>query len=380
MGIKIKKSDSGVYWAEFNDGEVIAENSSAVDSVFQAALNLTGDIEFDDGKTTAGVNYDFSGSFAGVKVKSRTRVRGSKNVSLRVPSAYTGDVIILDTAYITPSVQLSHFTWDGLTFKEAGATSYNWKAFHFLSNGDAHGIVYVDIRNCDIQYASRGCILESAHAGAWINACFFTDITNSGARVGFEWKKDAVGGIPFNAINRINFTRCFHQSSSITEYGFKAVDGEGHFFDDTRVYDIHESAQPNPKISQFLSTANKIFIHGGIMSSKTTPAWMDWQCPKGNITVIDPFLDPILRGDNKGIRTHPSSCDGKTSVFTIPHGQITTPTIYNVKALTPDALVGHFKIDVDATNFTLTYIDRLPPPTTLGNPIGHLKWYWEVIR
>ena len=391
--INIKKSDSGVYWAEFADGEVIAENSQYLDTVFQAALDLAGTIEFDDGKTTAGLNYDVSPTFAGFKAKSRTLVKGSKNVNIRVPSAYAGDVMILDTAYITPSIQLSHFTWDGLTFKEAGATSYNWKGFHFLANGDNHGIVYADIRNCDIQYASRGCLLESAHATAWINACFFENVHNAGSRVGYEWKKDAVGGIPFNAINRVNFTKCFHQSASITEYGFKGVDGEGHFFDDTRVYDIHTSTQPTKKISQFLSTANKIFILGGIMTGSTPPLYMDWQCPEGNITVLDPFEKIILGGGevkevrakkytpfvaDRGIYTKPGGNDGKTATFTIPHGQSSTPTVYNVEAVTPDAAIGPFEKSVDSTNITIKYIDRLPPPSTPGLA-SNLKWYWEVL-
>lgn len=378
MSIKIKKSDSGVYWCEHSDGEVIAENSSSVDSVVKAACDLAGLIEFDDGKLETGQNYDVSGTFAGWKLKSRTHIKASKNTFIRLPQGYTGKVFIGDTTYISPSIQLSHVTIDGLAFKELGATEYNWTGFHFISNGPAHGVVYLKIIDTDIQYASKGVVLECTEPTAWINGCEFTGVHNGGGRTGFEFKKDAVGGIPFNAINRINFTRCFHQSSSITEYGYKGIDGEGHMFDDSRVYDIHTSLVPNAKISQFLPTANKIIIWGGIMTGVTPPLYMDWQCPRNNISIVDPFVDPILRGGNKGIYTYPSSNDGKTTTFNIPHGQYYTPTIYNVVPITTDANVGLIEKSADATNIIIKYIDKLPPPTTPGNPIGHLKWYWEV--
>jgi hypothetical protein len=378
MTIKIKKSDSGVYWAEFSDGEVIAENSSSIDNVVQAALDLAGTIEFDDGKTTAGVDYDVSGTFTGFKLKSKTNIKASKNTNIRVPQGYAGKVFIGDTAYITPSVQLSHVTIQGLSIKEIGNADYLWTGYHFIANGDNHGIVYLKMIDNDIHYPDKGVLFESAHATGWINACVLQDVHVGGARTGFEFKKDAVGGIPFNAINRLNFTRCFHQSSSITEYGYKAIDGEGHVFDDCRVYDIHLSTQSTKKLSQFLSTANKIFIWGGMMTGTSPPTYMDWQCPRRNITVIDPFIDPLIRGSGKGVRTHPTSNDGKTATFTWLHGQYYTPTEFEVLPITPDANIGPFEKTADATNITIKYLDRLPPPTTPGNPIGHLKWYWEV--
>lgn len=391
--INIKKSDSGVYWAEFDDGEVLSEDSQYLDSVFQDAADIGGEINFDDGKTNSGLYYDFSSGFTGIKVKSVSQIRGSKKVYLQVPSGYTGDVVILDVSYQSPLIQVTAFEWEGITMRESGTHEYNWTGFHYLSNVDEGGVVYAKIKNCDVQYSKRGVLLESTDPGAWINACIFEDFHISGSRIGYEFKKDAVGGIPFNAINRINWTRCFHQSSSLTAYGYKGVDGEGHVFDDSRVYDIHLSAVSGKKISQFLATANKILILGGIMTGSSPPQYMDWQCPEGNITVLDPFEKIILGGGevkevrakkytpfvaDRGIYTKPGGNDGKTATFTIPHGQASTPTVYNVVGVTPDANVGPFDKSVDATNITIKYIDRLPPPSTPGLT-NNLKWYWEVL-
>lgn len=373
MVTTVKKTDDDVYWAEKGDGEVIAENSSAPDSVFQAAFDEGGHITAEDGLYP----LTLAGNTA-LKAKADSKIVASRSAVLVVPEGYAADVIEISTAYQGGGAggKVNSLFIDGFTMREEGTDPGKlWNGYHFISS-HADGMSNNKIQNTqfgsvydvtNIRGPKRGVLLESTTTDGWMNHIEFENINMYSTVIGFEFKKDAVGGIPFNYINRVNFRRCTTQANGHVQYGWKGIDGEGHVFDDCRCYDFHNAAAPKIA-SQFLSTANKILILGGIMT--INPTHMDWQCPVGNITVFDPFAyrqSVFTKSDN----------DGKTRTFTWPHGLSVIPTLLDVTPLTPDANISPFSKTADATNITITYRGTLPPPPTAGNP-DNLQWYWRT--
>jgi hypothetical protein len=104
--------------------------------------------------------------------------------------------------------------------------------------------------------------------------------------------------------------------------------------------------------------------------------YMDWQCPTGNITVLDSFAY------RQGVYTK-SDYDGKTQTISWPHNFGTPnpgsntiiPKIVRVIAASPDAALAPFSYTADATNITITFRGVLPPPPTAGNP-NNLQYQW----
>lgn len=380
MPVKIKKTPEGVYRALTDGGNVLNSSSSAAQAVLQSAFDQSGDIWIGPG------DWNWN-DIVPVKIKKKTHVYADPKAAFIAMNGYSGDMFLIETATDANAGSVWDVVWRGGDFKEAGPTpAYNSNPFHILSNTANKGIFDISIEYARAYYNSNVAVLmETTDIAAWITDCNFIHNFWFGPRVGFEMRK--VAGAPYNYINRCNFMDNTIQSGSNTLWGFKGMDGDSQEFYNNIVYDKSLGA-PGIKHSQFLSTVKNHIIMGGYM---TGVVGTDWErlCPEKEITIIDaptstanfkalktPSLTMVP--PQEGIYTLPTSNDGKTRTFAIPHGLGVTPTVYKVEGVTIDALVGPLEItSVDATNINISYTGIIPPPTTPGRP-GHLKWFWRA--
>jgi hypothetical protein len=373
MVTKIHKTSDGVYFAEKEDGEVIAEHSSVPDSVIQAAFDEAGTIIFDDSQYV----LSLSGSTP-LKLKNDSKIVASRTTVLQVPEDYSGVVIELGNAYQGAGVKARGIHWDGCNIREIGTTpSKLWTGFH-LKSSDPNGMSQIKIENVEFGYIYNvsnnvgplnAFLLEVTDTDCWIRDTIFRDIVTYSTVNSYVFKKDAVGGIPSTAIQRLYWQRCTVQANGYTQYGWKGIDGEANQFIDCFGYDFHNADDPHI-ISQFLPNTKRNQIWGGIMTSGAE--YMDWQCPVGQIHVFDSFV-------YKESTNTVSNNDGKTRSFSWAHGAGTgvTPPLVEVIPLTADAAIGPYYVTADTTNITVTYKHTIPPPATPANT-SSLKWYYKA--
>jgi hypothetical protein len=200
-------------------------------------------------------------------------------------------------------------------------TKHNGTKFVRFPKGSALQVLRVNSGGTDLEYADAASGSQVANVISGVS-------TQSGDAITTAF--DIAHGIGFTPVS------VSVEPSSVDAIGDYVVD-----FDDTNITITYQSAPPD-------DTDNLVWNWIAVVSN----------------------LDP-LAVSAKGFAT--KSGNASDTVFTIAHGMGSTPTSAYVTPSSVDAL-GEYRIDLDATNITITY--QVAPATGTDN----LEYYWFAIN
>lgn len=364
---KIYKDLDGYTVAEGQDGEILSESNTAPETPIQAALDRKGMLWLCEN------TYTFSGSFAGLKIKTGTTLMSSWNTILTVPNAYTGSVLIVDPLDANDNITDISMQ-GGLRLTEAGTPACNWTGLHYkLNSTTGKGITHTHLGNCRISNSKTALCIEMLHDSSWISSVDCKQLIVYNSRNGINFLNTVGDTTPF--ISAMRFSDMVMQGSAIAEYGVKGITGNNHVYDNMAVWDLHMStvgagSGADAHSAQFLAGATNMTVIGGLFTNHN----LQNSAGKGQVRFFDSYgPNPLFQYIGELYQT---AGDGFTKVFTITHGMPLTPSDVDVKAMNKDSS-GTFTWTVDSTNIVVTYTSKAPPPATSSNT-NNVKLYWRA--
>jgi hypothetical protein len=363
------------------DGRVIAESNTTPETVIQAGWDRKGDCKM------SGV-HPMSAGYTGLKFVTDLLLYADYTTKIQVPQGYTGGGIVIDPVYNGQSTIISANMIGGLKIEEQGTPARNWDGILFkLNNGNltppsTAGCCFSTFGNIYVKNAKSALTFDIIHADGWITSTKFERITVFGCKNGVECRNTlGIGTQP--GISTLHIEDLWWQTGTMGEYGAKNIIGNNFVWDNCAIWDCQvstvnsppDAAGANMHSSQWSNLATNQVVLGGIMMH-----WnVDNQAGKGQVRWIDGHGPPPQWEFYKFLYSQNGSPTG-SKLYTIPHGLGTTPDFADVKALSKDASIGPFIVTKDATNVYITYIDKAPPPSTLGNTNNVRFEVWVSVK
>lgn len=363
------------------DGRVLAESNTTPETVIQAGWDRKGDCKM------SGI-HPFSAGFIGLNYKTDLTLYSDYTTKLQVPQGYTGGALIVDPVANGQATVISVNMVGGLKVEEQGTPARNWDGILFkLNNGNltppaTAGCCFSDFGHVYIKNAKTAICFDILHADGWVTSCAFKSITVFGTRYGVECR-NTLGVVTQPGISTLSFEDLWWQTGSMGEYGLKNIIGNNFVWKGCAIWDCQVSTVNSPPdapganmhSSQWSNLATNQLVLGGILMH-----WnVDNQANKGQVRWIDGHGPPPQLEWYKFLYSQNGSPTG-SKVYTIPHGLGLDPDFVRVFPRTKDASVGPFLVTHDTTNVYVTYIDKAPAPSTLGNTNNVSFEVWVSVK
>ena len=371
----VYKDAEGFTVAEDDDGLILAQSSTAPETVIQTALDRKGDLKF-LGPATHACSTGLTAA-GGLKIKSNTTIYSNYDVKITVPNGYAGGALVADPTYNAGTV-ISTKIIGGLKVEEAGTPQRLWDGFLMkLNNGGlvspaTAGICFANFGYLYVNNAKTALAFDLTHADGWITSTKFECITVFNTVNGVEFRNTVSSTAP--SISTLHVEDFWFQSGGSTAFGVKGVIGNNHTWDNASIWDLQLSGSGagTGKSAQFMPIAQNQLVLGGILMHFN----LDNQAPPGQVRWIDGHgPTPELQYIERLYQTNGSTIGGK--VYTIPHGMGLTPDWVDVIPKSKDAMTSDITWSQDSTNIIVTYRGTPPPPATAGNQ-NNVKLQWRA--
>jgi hypothetical protein len=247
------------------DGTEIATDPASAGPVLQSALDqdLLQDPTSGFGAGDIYVRsaiYELGAAFAGLSVRSFTRLTLDPTAFLQVPSGYTGAVFELAS---NNTAEVSQADVGGGIIREAQPAQHQWTAFWLQAAADQQtaGILFTKIHDTVIYEPATALALHVTGDHGFINSNTFEFLRVWGAGVGVDFSVvagyqlgDENFGILYNYFVDLNF----QSEAARYQMGVQHVTGVHNAFTEVNVWDI-----PRTPAMTIGSTADRTLVIGG---------------------------------------------------------------------------------------------------------------------
>jgi hypothetical protein len=263
---------SGAYHAvRVSDGVEIATDPAAAAPVLQQVLDqdLLQDPSSGNGAGDIYVRsaiYELGDGFAGLNVRSFTRLTLDPTAFLQVPSGYGGAVFILAS---NNSAEVAQTEIGGGIIRESQPAQHQWTAFLLQAAADQQtaGILFNKIRDTVVYEPAVGLALRVTGDHGFINANTFELLRVWGAGVAVDFSVVPgyqVGEEDFGILYNLFFDLNYQTEAARYQAGIQNVTGVHNTFNEVNIWDVPGG---NPLMT-IGPTADRTLIIGGILAGE----------------------------------------------------------------------------------------------------------------
>jgi hypothetical protein len=264
-------TSGGYHAVRVADGQEVAASPTAAGSVLQQVLDQDllqdpssgrgpGDIYVRSGL------YELGTGFAGLQVRSFTRLILDPTAFLQVPAGYAGMVFVLASSN---TAEVSQTEISGGILREAQPAQHQWTGFLLQAAADQEtaGILFNKIQDSILYQPRIALALHVTGDHGFVNANRFEFLRVWGAAVGVDFSVvpgyqlgQETFGILYNYFSNLQF----QSEASRYQVGIQSVTGVHNAFTEVNVWDI-----PHTPAMTIGPTADRTLVIGGTLGGES---------------------------------------------------------------------------------------------------------------